>query len=391
MGLNFSAVHACMQAQVDGEILAGISSAVLVGREVVDQRCVGFADRENRVPLNDRHVFRMMSNTKLVTSCAVLLLFDEGRFGLDDPIERFIPELGARKVLRAGARTLDDCEPARGSISVRHLLTHTSGLSYGPIDPSTLLGAAYVERGALDPRTPLSKMIDVLAALPLGYQPGTAWEYSIATDVLGRLVEVVSGQRFDEFIRQRIFEPLGMVDTGFVVPVQDHGRLAAHYSGVDLLNPLVPGLNREDNLPFPGAFKVNVPRLSGGGGLVSSLPDQIALIRSLLPGGPTLLKPSTIDLMMRNQLPEGLSIRLPKSGVIKGKGFGLGGAVTLNASSIDPRNSEGEFQWGGMYGTHWWIAPRHNLASVNMAQRQGGFWNPYSFQIKRLVYEAAGV
>lgn len=380
-----------MRDLVDREMLAGISSAVLTGTEVADLHCVGWADRERQVPLGERHLFRVMSNTKLATSCAVLLLLDEGRLALDDPIEQYLPQLGHRQVLKPGATSLLDTEPARSSITIRHLLTHTAGLSYGPIDPTSLLGAAYVERNALDPRTPLSAMIDVLAALPLANHPGTAWEYSIATDVLGRLVEVIAGQNFDVFLRQRIFTPLGMVDTGFVVPTADQERLCAHYSGADLLNPLVPGLKREDQLPYPGAFRVALPRLSGGGGLVSTLPDQIALIRSLLPGGPNLLKPQTIDLMMSNQLPEGQYIRLPKSGVIKGKGFGLGGSITLKASSIDPKDSEGEFQWGGVYGTHWWIAPRHGIAALNMTQRQGGFWNPYSFQLKRLIYDAAGV
>ncbi len=329
-----------------------------------------------------------MSNTKLVTSCAVLLLFEEGRLALDDPIETYIPQLGYRQVLRPGAVNLSDTEPARSSITDRHLLTHSSGLSYGTLDPGTMMFQAYNERKVLNPLTPLSDMIDALAPLPLAYHPGAGWEYSIATDVLGRLVEIVSGKSFEHFIESRIFKPLGMHDTGFVVPEQDRDRLAAHYVGSDLLNPLKPGLERADHLPFPGAFETALPRFSGGGGLVSTLPDMVALIKSLLPGGPTLLKSETIQMMMTNQLPEHQFIRFARLGEIKGKGFGLAGAVTLNPSSLDPVGSTGEFQWGGIYGTHWWISPRQNLAAVLMTQRQMAFWHPYSFEFKQLAYKA---
>jgi CubicO group peptidase (beta-lactamase class C family) len=207
--------------------------------------------------------------------------------------------------------------------------------------------------------------------------------------VLSRLVEVASGQRFDDFLQARIFGPLGMKDTGFVVPEDQQHRLVAYYAGASLTDPMNPGLTRTDDSPWPGAYRKPVPRLSGGGGLVSSLPDMIALIRSLIPGGPMLLQPETIELMMSNQLPEGTFIRFPTVGEAKGKAFGLGGAVTLGASSIDPPDSVGEFQWGGIAGTHWWINPRRQLAGIVMAQRQMAFWHPFSFAIKREVYRAA--
>ncbi len=180
-----------------------------------------------------------------------------------------------------------------------------------------------------------------------------------------------------------------MRDTGFVIPKEQQNRLAAFYVGKDLLNPLTPGLTRNDNLPYPQAQLVDVPRLSGGGGLVSTLPDMIALMRSLLPGGPTLLRPATLSQMMLNQLPVGQFIRSAQLGEVVGKGYGLAGAVTLTPSSIDPPQSVDEFQWGGSHGTHWWHSPRHNLTGITMAQRQLGFWHPYSFEFKRLVYQAA--
>ena len=387
-GYDFSAVHSAMRRYVDANILAGVSSAVLVGRDLVDANCVGWADKEKDVALRRDHLFRVFSNTKLITSCAALLLFEEGRFGLDDPIERFMPQLANRRVLRPGATSLDDTEPARGPITIRHLMSHSSGLSYGLLDPGSTIFKAYNERKVLNPATPLPDMIDTLAGLPLVFHPGTGWEYSVATDVIGRLVEILSGQGFDAFIQSRILDPLGMVDTGFVVPEEKRPRLAAYYAGADLMDPMKPGLTRADDAPYPHAYLRPFPRLSGGGGLISTLPDMVALLRSLLPGGPTLLKPETIALMMRNQLPEGTWIRFPRLGDIPGKGFGLAGALTLAPSSADPRESAGEFQWGGIAGTHWWISPKKNLAGLLMTQRQMAFWHPFSFEFKQLVYQA---
>ena len=385
---DFGAVHAAMRRYVDANILAGVSSAVLVGRDLVDLNCVGWADKEQDVAMRADHLYRAFSDTKLITSCAALLLFEEGRFRLDDPIGQFIPQLANRRVLRPGATALDDTEPARGPITIRHLLSHSSGLSYGLLDPGTTIFKAYNERKVLNPAASLADMVDTLADLPLVFHPGTSWEYSVATDVVSRLVEIVSGQRFDAFIQSRILDPLGMVDTGFVVPEEKRHRFAAYYAGADPIDPMKPGLTRADDAPYPQAYLRPVPRLSGGGGLVMSLPDMLALLRSLLPGGPTLLQPETIALMMTNQLPEGVWIGFPGFGRIEGKAFGLGGALTLAPSSIDPRASTGEFQWGGIAGTHWWISPQANLAGLLMTQRQMAFWHPFSFEFKKLVYQA---
>lgn len=386
---DFSAVHAAMRRPVDANLLAGVSAAVLHGRDLVDLRCEGLADIEAGTALRPDHIFRIFSNTKLLTSISVMMLWEEGRIALDDPVERWIPQLGNRRVLRPGATSIDDTEPARGPITIRHLLCHGSGLSYGLLDPGTTMFKAYVSSKVLNATTTLADMMDVLAGLPLSFHPGTAWEYSVATDVLSRLVEVVSGQRFDAFLQSRIFEPLSMRDTGFTVPESERQRLVAYYAGASLTDPLAPGLTRTDDAPYPGAYLRPFARLSGGGGLVSTIGDMIALIRSLIPGGPTILKPETIRLMMTNQLPEGVFIRFPTIGEAKGKGFGLGGAVSLAASSIDPPDSVGEFQWGGIAGTHWWINPERRLAGIVMAQRQMAFWHPFSFAIKREVYAAA--
>jgi CubicO group peptidase (beta-lactamase class C family) len=385
---DFSAARAAMQRHVDRELLAGISHAVLRGRKLVEVACAGWADREQRVPLATEHLFRIFSSTKLVTSCAALLLWEEGRFALDDPIERYLPQLGRRRVLKPGATHLDDAEPARSPITIRHLMSHSSGLSLGLLDPGTLIFNAYAERGVRDRNIPLAGMIDALADLPLVFHPGTAWEYSMATDVLGRLVEVLSGQALDTFFTERIFGPLGMDDTSFVVPAAKAHRLVACYLGADPADPMKPGLTRSDDYPYPGAYLRPIARLSGGGGLVSSLPDMVSLVRSLLPGGPTLLKPDTIELMMQNQLPANVWVQFLDTGVSTGLGHGLAGAVAVAPVANDPAAQIGEVRWGGIAGTQWWISPRSGIAVLMMAQRQMAFWHPFALEFKRLAYQA---
>jgi CubicO group peptidase (beta-lactamase class C family) len=386
-GYDFRPAHAAMQRFIDEDILSGMSSAVLVGRDLVDLNCVGWADREAQTPLRADHIFRMRSCTKLITSCAALMLFEEGRFQLDDPIERYIPQLANRCVLLPDAVSLDETEPAAGPITIRHLFSHSSGLSYGLFDPGTVIFKAYNDRKVLGPDTTLAEMMDLLAELPLVFHPGASWEYSVATDVLARLIEVISGQRFDTFIQSRILDPLGMVDTGFVVPEHKRNRLVTCYAGADPVDQMKPGLTRSDD-NYAGAYLRPFPRLNGGGGLVSTLPDMLALIRSLFPGGSTLLKSETITLMMTNQLPNGLCIRFPATGELQGTGFGLAGGLVLEPSGRSlHQDAKGEFYWGGTMGTHWWISPRTNSAGLLMAQRQMAF-APFVFKFKRMAYEA---
>ena len=183
---DFKAFHSAMKKQVDDQFLPSVSTALLRGSEVVDTFCYGFADKEAATPLQEDHIFRMFSSTKLVTSCAVLMLFEEGRIKWDDPIEKYIPELGGRHVLKPGAISIDDVEPAKTQITIRHLMTHTSGLSYGLFDPGGIMFKAYNSAAVRHPGKPLSEMMTALSALPLAFHPGTQWEYSVATDVLGR-------------------------------------------------------------------------------------------------------------------------------------------------------------------------------------------------------------
>jgi CubicO group peptidase (beta-lactamase class C family) len=387
---SFTGVRAAMQRYVDQEILPGVSWTVLRGSDVVDQQCVGWADREAKTELRADHIFRAFSNTKILVSCSIMILVEQARIGLDDAIEKFLPQLANRKVLKPGATSLADVEPAKSPITIRQLLTHTAGLSYGIFDPGSVIFNAYNEAQVLNPLTPLTDMIDSLAKLPLIYHPGTSWEYSVATDVLGRVVEVVSSKALDAFFKAHIYDPLGMVDTDFYVPEAKQGRLVAYYRGADVLNPMTPGLFREDEKPYPQAYRRPFPRLSGGGGLATTMPDMLALVKALVPGPNSLLKPETLKQMMTNQLPAGQTIRFTRLGPVPGKGYGLGGAVTFAPMPFDPPNSAGEFQWGGLAGTHWWVCPAANTAGVLMAQREMAFWNPFYFEFKRFAYEAVG-
>lgn len=386
---DFSGVHAAVRRHIDAGLIAGASHAVLLGQDLVDTGLQGHAVIEDGTAMRADHLFRIFSNTKLVTSIAVMQLWEQGRLGLDDPVEQHLPALGARQVLRPGATRIDDTEPARRPITVRHLLSHSSGLSYGVFDPGSLLFKAYAERKVHHPAQTLAQMVDALAPLPLAYHPGEGWEYSVATDVLGRVVEAVSGQAFGDYLQQHVFTPLGLRDTGFVVAPEQQHRLTGYYLGADLLQPLLPGLTRVDaTQPFPGAYRQPMARQSGGGGLVSSLPDMVTLVRSLLPGGPALLKPETLALLRQDQLPAHVQQSFPNIGVLHGRGHGLGGGVIRRTSPLDHPAAAGEFYWGGVAGTQWFVHPGLNLAGVLMLQRVMGFTHPVGGDFKRSVYQA---
>jgi CubicO group peptidase (beta-lactamase class C family) len=385
---SFDTLHAALRAEVDQQFLPGVATALLRGRTVVDRFCYGAADREAGIALREDHLFRMFSSTKLITACAVLLLVEQGRIGLDERVDVHLPELADRRVLRPDARDLSDTDPARSPITVRHLLTHTSGLTYGVFDPGSPMFDAYNRAAVLSPHRDLAGMMKALAPLPLIFHPGTQWEYSVSMDVLGRLVEVVSGERFGQFLSRHIFEPLGMVDTDFWVPPEKRDRLTVLYEGADFEDPDKPGLPRVDDKPYPGAYLQRMPLESGGGGLVSTLDDSIRLMQALIPGGPTLLKPDTLHMMFSNQLAEGLHVRFHGTPPNPGQLFGLGSAVRAFPGPGEPAEVAGEASWGGLAGTLWWINPRLGVAAVLLTQRYFGYAHPYGLRFKRNAYRA---
>lgn len=373
--MDFPAVDAALQAAIDGEHLAGVSYAVFRRDELLARKCLGWADREARLPLREDHLFRAFSNTKLVTSCAALQLLEQGRLGLDDPVGEYIPALKDLRVLRPGATSVADTVPAREPVRIRHLLTHTAGFTYGFTQPDAPISAAYREARVLDPALDLAQMMEALARVPLLFEPGSAWNYSVATDVVGRLVEVLSGQKLDDYFRQRIFAPLDMHDTFFCVPPDKQERLAALYIG-STKEPLRPGLRRADNLPYEGAYRKAMPFLGGGGGLVTSLDDYTALVRALLRGGAPLLGPQAMALLTSNQLPRNMWIQFPGQPLQVGRGHSLAAAIVVQETP-DMAFAEGQVYWGGLAGTKWFFSPREDLAAVLMTQRYMGSDLPY--------------
>ena len=385
--IDFTAAHSVLQNAIDGQLLAGVSAAIMFKGEVIDTFCAGMADQESAEPLRSDHLHRAFSNTKIITSTLVMHLMDQGHFALDDAIKKWIPVFGKVRVLKPGAMTIDDTEALQHDITIRHLLSHQAGLSHGVFDMGTMIFNAYHASGARKNDTTLEQLMDQLGTLPLIYQPGHGWEYSMAPDVLGRLVEIVTGQSLAEAFKTRLFEKIGMLDTTYVMQPKQVPRLAALYSG-DAKQPNKPGLKRLDNMPWVDAFLKPVPRQSGTSGLVTTQEDMLALMQQLIPGHGTFLKPATLLEMLRDQLPLDRCVQVANVGAFPSLGFGLGGAVTRMVSDFQPNTPAGEFQWGGLAGTHWWVSPSTGFAGVLMTQRHWGFWNPFWFEYKQKMYEA---
>jgi CubicO group peptidase (beta-lactamase class C family) len=382
--MDLSALDAALQDEIDREVLPGVSYAILRGGETIATRCLGWADREQRIGLREDHLFRVFSNTKLVTSCAVLQLVEQGRCGLDDLVADYLPALRSLRVLRPGATSLADTEPCREPPRLRHLLTHTAGFTYAFTDPGAPLGKAYTEAGVHDRMRSLVQMVEALEGLPLLFTPGTDWNYSIAIDLAGRILEVVTGQRLDAYLQANVFDPLQMRDTCFFVPPEQQHRLAALYVGDA---PHRRGLRRADHLPYPGAYLSPVPRINPGGGLVSSLGDTCKLLAVLQGGGAPLLQPQSMAWVLENQLPPEVWVtsagrRLP------GRGHSFAGSVTVQASELDPASAIGDLQWGGLAGTKWLVSTSGGYACALMTQRFMGYDLPYWDRFRGLLRQA---
>lgn len=388
---DFDEMHRRMQWYVDEELLSCCATVVMHGTDVVDVGLFGFMDVETREPLRLDGIHRIYSNTKLITSVAAMMLHERGLFDLDDPVEEYLPEFADMQVLTEDAASLDDTVPAERSITPRHLLSHTSGLSYGFMEPDSLIDKSYAAAGLGDYDEPLSDLCVQLGDFPLVFQPGTQWRYSFATDVVARLIEVLSGERFDTFLEASIFSPLEMVDTGFHVPPDNHDRFVTMYSGPDLLDHTKPGLFKADD-PATGSFSQPRELLSGGGGLVSTLPDYTQFMQMLIGGGKwrgrRIISEDTLFLMRTNQLPEGIHVNFPTLS-LPGTVFGLGFAIVEHPGPDDPPGRTGEYFWGGTAGTAAWIAPESNVAGICFTQRMPAVFHPYIDEFSRFVYESA--
>lgn len=385
---NFSAAHAVLQTAIDQQFLAGASSLVSVQGKLVDSFCAGYADSGTQKPFTPDTICRAFSNTKLATTVLVLKLVDEGHLSLDDPVSRWIPGFAQVRVLRAGATQIADSEPLQSVPTVRQLMSHQGGLVHAVFDPDAVLYKSYRAAGLRGHDTNLAEMVDLLVQQPLAYQPGTSWEYGMGLDVMARVVEITTGLGWPDALQTLLLGPLGMVDTAHVVRRSERDRLATLYMGPDLFKPFQPGLQVATDLPWPLANIEPVRRTAGGGGLVTTQDDWTKLLHQLIPGQSTWLKPATLQEMFRDQLPPHYGIKFAHLGPMPQFGYSLGGAYTRRAATMQPNAPMGEFQWGGLGGTHWCVDPARGICIVQMSQRFFGFWNPFWWDFKTEVYKA---
>ncbi len=359
-------------------------------------RSMGLMDREKNRKMADDAIFRIYSMSKPITSVALMMLFERGYFQLNDPVSRFFPSWKQQRVWLSGSGSNMVTEPPRRAPSIRDMLCHTGGLTYGAAlvslgSPSITpeLDEAYLEAGVRrnDGET-LSSFMEKLAHVPLLYHPGERWMYSYATDVCGALVERISGQRFDRFLTQEIFEPLGMKDTAFFVPPEKAARLCANYSRAP-----DKSLQLFDSPETSGYLKEPI-FFSGGGGMVSTTADYLRFCEMLRRGGELdgarILGPRTLSLMHRNHLKDGQELTKMAVGgftetTYDGVGFGLGFASTLD----EVRNGgigRGDFYWGGAASTIFWVDPEEELSVVFMTQLMPSGTFNFRGQLKSLIY-----
>jgi CubicO group peptidase (beta-lactamase class C family) len=360
--------------------------------DVVHETVLGYRDLERAAPATADTVYRIYSMTKPVVSVALLMLVEEGAVALDDPVTKFIPEWRSLGVFQAGTLRGFATERPRRPMQVVDLLRHTCGLTYG-FQQRTNVDAAYRKlrldhvHGGLD----LEGMIAALGRLPLEFSPGEAWNYSVATDVVGYLVQKIAGQPLDQALRERIFEPLNMADTGFQVREDQRDRFAACYeAGPD------GKLSLQDD-PATSDFLRPPTLLSGGGGLVSTAGDYLRFCNMLLNGGELdgarILAPKTVRLMASNHLPGGqdltqMSRSLFSESTYAGVGFGLGFAVVFDPPRTLIPCSQGEFYWGGMASTAFWIDPVEQVTAVFMTQMMPSSAYPVRRELRTLSYAA---
>ena len=368
---------------------------LLVSRKghIVHLATEGQRDMEAGLPIELDTIFRIYSMTKPITSVAAMMLYEEGGFELKDPVSRYIPSFKDIRVFSGGSALAPVTEPATEPVRIWHLLTHTAGLSYGfhhvhPVD--AMYRAAGYEWGS-PPGKDLAQCCDDWAALPLVFQPGTEWNYGVNTDVLGRVIEVVSGQSLDDFFRTRIFEPLGMNETGFALDEAEQHRLAALYFPQ-------PGTGDAVRLDALGQVATTPPdALSGGGGLVSTAADYHRFTQMLVNegelDGARLLGTRTVRYMTRNHLPGGADLEafgrpLFAETTFDGVGFGLGFSVVDDAVKTKVLSTVGDYGWGGAASTAFWVDRAEQITALFMTQLLPSSTHPIRSQLKQLVYQA---
>lgn len=380
-----------MQSYVDERKLAGLITMIARRGQVLHFECFGMMDIEADKSMQPDTIFRIHSMTKPITSVAVMMLYEQGDFQLEDPVSRFIPGFKDVGVFVNATESGIELAELEQEVTMQDLLTHTSGLVYGDPEGSPVEAVVWQadrEAEKVTPDETLEEWIQRLVRLPLAHQPGTKFHYGLSTDVLGYVVEVISGVAFDAFLEQRIFVPLGIVDTGFYVPQEKIGRLAAMYG------PAEGGSLQVVDAPETSEYSKPKRFLSGGGGLVSTASDYMRFAQMLLNGGELngvrLLSRETVELMTMNHLSDELiPIQLdPLTSYLKGHGFGLGFAVITNVAQSGMLGSEGAFWWGGAANTFFWVDPREKLIGLIMPQFMAVAHYPIQREFQELCYQA---
>ncbi len=385
-------LDAVLHRYVDDGKLPGIQTLVSRRGEIVHRDCYGVTDVDAGTPVKPETLYRIFSMTKPITSVALMMLFEEGHVLLDDPVARWIPELGDVQVWVDGTADAPQTRPLEAPITVHQLLTHTAGLTYGfqyahPVDELY----RRLDLGTFSiPDFTLDEGLDRMSQVPLLYEPGTRWGYSMATDVCGALIERIAGEPLDVHLRSRVLGPLGMDDTAFWAPEDDVDRCSVLYA-------CLPGGEAMAAMAPARAMTVPTPFLGGGGGLVGTTDDYARFCHALVGGGALdgtrLLSPRTLALMTRNHLPGGQTLNDMGQATfsetdMRGTGFGLGFSVLVDAAANRTPTPEGTFAWGGAASTAFWVDPVEEVCVVFMTQLLPSTTHPLRRHLQNGVYQA---
>jgi CubicO group peptidase (beta-lactamase class C family) len=393
-------IRPAMERHVGDDKLSGVTTLICRGGEVVYEDSVGLMDRERQLDMRNDAIFRIYSMTKPITCVALMMLYEQGRFRLSDPVSKFIPAFAKLKVHPPGNAHSDKLERLDRDVTIHDLLLHTSGMTYhfseyGPVDQ------LYRDTKVVSDQS-LEQFVADLTELPLAFQPGTAWRYSLSQDVVAHLVEVLSESSFDDFLSTHLFKPLGMADTGFFVSAEKHDRFAAMYGARDVLEfdataaAASADANRGVNVLIgdPLTCLESKPHnvLRGGHGLVSTARDYLQFCKMLLNDGvldgTRLLSRKTVELMSCNHLPPALLPISFEDGPRSGMGYGLGFGVLMDLGRSQTIGSVGEFYWSGAASTSFWIDPSEDLIGIQMAQFQPSGHHLVSDDFKVMAYQA---
>jgi CubicO group peptidase (beta-lactamase class C family) len=382
-----------INSYINANKLNGATGIVLQNGKIIYHKAFGYADVEVKKRMEHNSIFRIASMTKPVVSTAVMMLFEEGKFLLDDPVSKFIPEFKNAVVLDKfnETDTTYTTVPAKSEVTIRNLLTHTSGLGYAQIG-SKVANAIYFKHGINggigSPYNSLKTVIPKLAKLPLFHHPGDNFTYGLNVDVLGYLVEVISGMPLDKFLQQRLFAPLGMKDTYFYLPQEKYNRLVSLYTQTETGIAL-----QKDSIALNGLFVRDFPKTNGtffsaGAGLASTAYDYALFAQMMLNGGTyngvRILGPHTINMMTQNQLAN-YKFWNDSSGV---NPFGLGFGVSTKKNEMNVATAAGTFDWAGMFASHFWIDPKNKIVGVFMRNIWPSREWDFGSRIKPVVYQA---